>query len=60
MDCARAIQYARYHAKEFNIDPKRVAATGSSAGGMTSLWLAFHGDLADPKNADPVLRESTR
>lgn len=60
MDCARAIQYARYHAREFNIDPKRVAATGSSAGGMTSLWIGFHDDLADPKNADPLLRESTR
>ena len=59
-DCARAIQYARYHAKDFNINPKLVAATGSSAGGMTSLWLGFHDDLADAKNADPVLRESTR
>lgn len=59
-DCARAIQFARYHAKDFNIDPKRVTATGSSAGGMTALWLGFHDDLADPKNADPVLRESTR
>lgn len=60
MDCARAIQYARYHAKDFNIDPKRIGATGSSAGGMTSLWLGFHDDFADPKNGDPVLRESTR
>lgn len=60
MDSARAIQYARYHAKDFNIDPTRVAATGGSAGGMTALWLGFHDDLADPKNADPVLRESTR
>jgi acetyl esterase len=60
MDCARAIQYARFHAKDFNINPKLVGATGSSAGGMTSLWLGFHDDLADPKNADPVLRESTR
>ena len=60
MDAARAIQYARYHAKDFNIDPKLIAATGGSAGGMTSLWLGFHDDLADPKNADPILRESTR
>lgn len=60
MDCARAIQYARYHAKDFNINPKLVAATGGSAGGMTSLWLGFHDDLADPNNADPILRESTR
>ncbi len=60
MDCARAIQYARFHSKDFNIDPKRVGATGSSAGGMTALWLGFHDDFADAKNADPVLRESTR
>lgn len=60
MDCARAIQYARYNAKDFNIDPKKVGATGSSAGGMTSLWLGFHDDLADLKSSDPILRESTR
>jgi acetyl esterase len=60
MDCARAIQYARYNAKEFNINPKLVAATGGSAGGMTSLWIGFHDEMADAKNADPVLRESTR
>jgi acetyl esterase/lipase len=60
MDSARAIQFARYHAKDFNIDPKRIAATGGSAGGMTSLWIGFHDDMADAKSADPVLRESTR
>lgn len=59
MDCARAIQFARFQAREFNVDPKRIGATGSSAGGMTSLWLGFHGDLADPKSSDPVLRKST-
>ncbi len=59
-DCARAIQYARYHAKELNIDPERIALTGGSAGGCTSLWLAFHDDLADLKSEDPVLRMSTR
>lgn len=60
MDCARAIQYARSHAEEWNIDPKRVGATGGSAGAGTSLWIGFHDDMADPMNADPVLRESTR
>lgn len=25
-----------------------------------SLWIGFHPDLADPKNADPVLRQSSR
>jgi len=60
MDCARAIQYARLHAKEWNLDPKRFGATGGSAGAGTSLWIGFHDDMADPKNPDPVLRESTR
>ena len=60
MDCARALQFARSKAKEWNLDPKRVGASGGSAGAGTSLWLGFHDDFADPKNPDPVLRESTR
>lgn len=59
-DCARAIQFVRYKAKDYGIDPKRIASYGGSAGAGTSVWLAFHDDLADPKNADPVMRESSR
>jgi acetyl esterase/lipase len=59
-DGARAVQFLRSKAKEWNLDPKRVAATGGSAGAGISLWLAFHDDLADPQSADPVLRQSTR
>ncbi len=59
-DCARAIQFLRYNAEKFNLDKKRIASMGGSAGAGTSLWLAFHDDLADPANPDPVLRESSR
>src|SRR5262245_8665536 len=59
-DAARALQFVRSKAKDWNIDKKKIGATGGSAGGCSSLWLAFHDDMADPKNADPVLRESTR
>ena len=59
-DAARALQFVRSKAKEWNLDPKRIGATGGSAGGCSSLWLAFHDDMADPKSADPVARESTR
>ena len=59
-DSARAIQFIRSKAAEWNIDPKRLACTGGSAGAGISLWLAFHDDLADPKSADPVERQSTR
>src|SRR4029079_5526001 len=33
---------------------------GGSAGAGTSLWIGFHDDMADPKNADPILHEFTR
>lgn len=59
-DCARAVQYLRAHAGEWNLDKARFAAMGGSAGAGTSLWLASRDDLADPAAADPVLRESTR
>lgn len=59
-DCGRAIQTLRARAKEWNLDPKRVAASGGSAGAGTSLWLSFHDDLADPKSNDPIARQSTR
>lgn len=59
-DSARAIQFMRLHAADYHVDPKRIASFGSSAGAGTSLWLAVHDDLADPANADPVLRQSSR
>lgn len=59
-DSARAIQFIRHNAKGWNLDPRRVAATGTSAGAGISLWLGFHDDLADPQSDDPVLRESSR
>ena len=59
-DAARALQFVRSKAKEWNLDPARVGATGGSAGACSSLWLAFHDDMADPTSADPVARESTR
>jgi acetyl esterase len=59
-DGARAVQFLRSKAKEWHIDPKRFAATGGSAGAGISLWLGFHKDMADPKNDDPILRQSTR
>jgi acetyl esterase/lipase len=60
LDGARAVQFVRMKAKEWNLDPKRIAASGSSAGAGMSLWIGFHDDLADPRSDDPVLRESSR
>jgi acetyl esterase/lipase len=60
LDCARAVQFIRAHADKYNIDPKRIAATGRSAGAGIAQWLAFHDDMADPESEDPVARQSTR
>lgn len=59
-DCVRAIQYLRYRAKEWNLNPNQVAAGGGSAGGGITFWIGFRPDLADPQSDDPVERQSTR
>jgi acetyl esterase/lipase len=59
-DAARALQFVRSKAADWNLDRARIGATGGSAGACSSLWLAFHADMADPKSADPIARESTR
>jgi len=59
-DAARAIQFIRSKASDWNLDKNKIALTGGSAGACTSMWLLLHDDLADPNSKDPVLRESTR
>ncbi len=59
-DAARAVQFVRYKAKEWNVDKEHIALKGDSAGGCSSAWILLHDDLKDPKSPDPVLRESTR
>jgi acetyl esterase/lipase len=59
-DAARALQFIRSKADEWGLDKRRIGAAGGSAGACSSLWLAFHDDLADPDSEDPVARESSR
>lgn len=59
-DAARALQFVRSRAAEWRLDKQRIGASGGSAGACSSLWLAFHDDLAQPFSSDPVARESTR
>jgi acetyl esterase/lipase len=60
MDGARTIQFIRFHAKKFNIDPARIALSGSSAGANMSIWIAMKDDLAKGNSKDPIARQSTR
>jgi hypothetical protein len=59
-DGARAVQFIRLHAQEWNIDPKAVACSGGSAGAGISEWIGFRDDMAQPNSDDPVKRQSTR
>ncbi len=59
-DGARAVQFLRSQAKEWNIDPARIACYGGAAGAGISMWIGFHDDLAQPDSPDPVARQSTR
>ena len=59
-DIREALQYIRYNAKTFNIDPQKVASYGVSAGAVSSLWLAYSDDMIDKNSDDPQEQQSTR
>ncbi len=59
-DSKRALQFMRYYSSALNISADDIAAYGVSAGGTTSLWLAYHNDMSEPFSSDPISRESTR
>lgn len=59
-DSTRAVQFVRSKAKEWQLNPRRIAVMGGSAGAHLSLWVGLHDDRAKPKSADPVERTSSR
>jgi acetyl esterase/lipase len=60
LDGARVVQFLRFKATELGLDAGRIAAAGNSAGAGIALWVGFHDDLADPRSADAVARQSSR
>lgn len=58
-DVHRAIRFIRSRAKDYGIDPRRIAVTGGSAGGHLSLMLATRGGPGPASSSDPVDRESS-
>lgn len=59
-DMHRAVRFVRHHAKEYGVDPERLAITGGSAGGHLSLMQGTAPKEGDPKAKDPVDRESSK
>lgn len=46
-DCKAAIRFLRANAKQFNIDPNRIAIWGESSGGHLALLLGTTGNIKD-------------
>lgn len=59
-DAARAVRLVRARAADWQVDPKRVAIMGSSAGGHLASTLLTHFDAGDANSSDPVERQSSR
>ena len=59
-DAQRAIRTVRARAKEWELDPKRVAILGFSAGGHLASTAATHFDAGKSADTDPINRESCR
>ena len=53
------LQFIRYHAASFNIDPDLIGSFGQSAGAGTSLWIGLSDDMAS-FGTDPILEMTTR
>ncbi len=60
LDAQRAMRLVRYHAKEWNINPDKIAIMGFSAGGHLASSLSTHFDYGNPSAEDPVERMSCR
>lgn len=59
-DAQRAIRLVRARATDWNVDAKRVAIMGSSAGGHLASTAVTHFDAGNPQATDPVDRQSCR
>ena len=60
LDVQRAIRLVRHRAKDWNVDPHRLALMGFSAGGHLASTALTHFDSGDAGAADPVDRENSR
>ncbi len=56
---ARSIQFLRYKAKKYNLNPQKIAVAGSSSGAGITLFLATN-KLQNLQAKNPMYRESSK
>lgn len=54
-DVTAAVDWLRAHAKEYNIDPRRIGAAGGSAGGHLAAMLGVRGNVRAVAAFNPAL-----
>ncbi len=59
-DACRAVQFVRFSAAKWNLDPRRIAVGGGSQGALPALYVGCSADRANPQSDDPVERVSSR
>jgi acetyl esterase/lipase len=59
-DAQRAVRVIRARAREWHVDPNRIAAIGFSAGGHLAAHLSLHGDDGSASASDPIERQNCR
>jgi acetyl esterase/lipase len=59
-DAQRALRTVRAHASEYGVTADHVGIMGFSAGGHLASTAGTHFDSGDPKDPDPIQRESSR
>jgi endo-1,4-beta-xylanase len=59
-DAARAMRLVRGHAREWNVDPKRLGFIGFSAGGEVAGMIETKFDAGKADAEDPIERQSSR
>ncbi|MCX6377518.1 MAG: prolyl oligopeptidase family serine peptidase [Armatimonadetes bacterium] len=59
-DCKCAVRWVRAHAKEYNVNPKRIGAWGASAGGTLVALLGVAGSVKEFEGSGGWEKESSR
>lgn len=60
LDVIWLVQFFRYYAAQYGLDPSRFALAGSSGASLVSMFAALGPDHADPTNPVPWRRVSSR